>query len=304
MKTKLLFTAFVSSLILHHSAFGQGALTPPGAPAPTMKSLDQVEARTAITNTASTATISQPGSYYLTGNLTVSTGNGVTITTNGVTLDLNGFTIRSTVAIASGNGISISSGLSDITIRNGHIRGGVTNNGSGVYSGGGFNNGIFYSSIQPVNVLVSRLSVSSCSGVGIFLGTSDATVVEACTVRTVGTTGIAASTVKSCSAVDCGTIAINGDQVSDSRGESTGSSTGLNAVMAQNCYGSSNSGFGLVASSALNCTGLSVSNYGLSSSGSASGCRGYSTSGTGLNAFIANCCTGSSLSVTHNLNSF
>ena len=29
-------------------AFGQGALAPPGAPAPTMKSLDQVEARTAL----------------------------------------------------------------------------------------------------------------------------------------------------------------------------------------------------------------------------------------------------------------
>ena len=31
-----------------------------------MKTLDQVEARTAITNTGSTMTISQPASYYLT----------------------------------------------------------------------------------------------------------------------------------------------------------------------------------------------------------------------------------------------
>jgi hypothetical protein len=30
------------------SAFAQGALTPPGAPAPMMKSLDQVEARTPL----------------------------------------------------------------------------------------------------------------------------------------------------------------------------------------------------------------------------------------------------------------
>ena len=43
-------------------------------------------------------TISQPGSYYLTRNLTVSSGDGINITTIGVTLDLNGFTIRSTRA--------------------------------------------------------------------------------------------------------------------------------------------------------------------------------------------------------------
>ena len=45
------------------TGFAQGALTPPGAPAPTMKTLDQMEARTAITNTTSLVTISQPGSY-------------------------------------------------------------------------------------------------------------------------------------------------------------------------------------------------------------------------------------------------
>ena len=99
MKTKILL-AFVSSFIIHHSAFSQGALTPPGAPAPTMRTLAQLDAkldpRTAITNTASAVTILQPGSYYLAGNLTVSGGDAITIATNGVTLDLNGFTIRST----------------------------------------------------------------------------------------------------------------------------------------------------------------------------------------------------------------
>src|SRR6185295_16428367 len=76
------------------TALAQGPLTPPGAPAPTMKTLDQVEARTLISSAP--FTISQPGSYYLTANLTVSSGNAITIAASGVTLDLNGFTISST----------------------------------------------------------------------------------------------------------------------------------------------------------------------------------------------------------------
>src|SRR6478735_5297203 len=80
------------------TAFGQGALTPPGAPAPTMKSLDQVEARTIVNSTntpgdaSNTFIISAPGSYYLTGNLTgVSGKSGIQINADDVSLDLNGF---------------------------------------------------------------------------------------------------------------------------------------------------------------------------------------------------------------------
>ena len=57
-----------SVLAFQFRVCAQGSLTPPGAPAATMKSLDQVEARTAITNTSSLVIISQPGSYYLTQN--------------------------------------------------------------------------------------------------------------------------------------------------------------------------------------------------------------------------------------------
>jgi len=126
----LFLLAFCSPL----SALAQGSLMPPGAPAATMKTLDQIEARIPITNTASLVTIAQPGSYYLTHNLTVSSGDGIDINTNSVTLDLNGYTIASTAASATGTGISLNNGWSEITIGNGHIRGGVTNIATGCYA--------------------------------------------------------------------------------------------------------------------------------------------------------------------------
>ena len=313
------------------TVLAQGSLTPPGAPGPTMKSLDQIEARTAITNTSSLVTISQPGSYYLTHNLTVSAGDGIDINTSGVTLDLNGFTISSTAASAAGFGISLNSGLRNITIANGFIQGGVTNNGSGNYSGSGFGFGIVYSGNAPANVLVSRVSVSGCLHYGIYLNTGSSTVVESCMVETVSGFGIVASTIKSCSAIDCGGSGISGDQISDCRGQCSGSGdgvyataiaqnsyglsssgrglyaivaqncyglsssgNGLNTTNAVNCYGQSSNGIGLTTTTALNCNGLSVSNTGLAATMTATGCFGSSSSATGLFANIANVCHGAS----------
>src|SRR3569833_2813795 len=84
------------SLLSSASVFAQGSLTPPGAPAPTMKTLDQLEARTIVNaantpgDAANTFIISAPGSYYLTGNLTGASGkHGSSIQADHVTLDLN-----------------------------------------------------------------------------------------------------------------------------------------------------------------------------------------------------------------------
>jgi hypothetical protein len=132
------------------TCFAQGALTPPGPPGPMMVTLSQIEARTPISSVP--YTISAPGSYYLTGNLAVSSGTAITITTNQVTLDLNGFTLSSTEATPTGMDILLTGGNSDITIRNGHITGGVTYSG-GNYTGSGFASGINYS-FPLDNVLV------------------------------------------------------------------------------------------------------------------------------------------------------
>lgn len=283
----LLFSTLDAQL---STASAQGTLTPPGAPAPTMKSLDQIEPRTPISSAP--FTITNPGSYYLTTNITVTSGDAITIATNGVTLDLNGFTISSTAPSAAGYGILLNGGLRNIKLANGFIKGGVTNNGSGVYSGSGFGYGIDFSGIAPVNVLVSRIAVSGClySGIRLQLGVS--TVVESCTVRTVGGYGIAASTIKQSLATDCGYIAIYGDQVSDSRGVSTGSGNGVYAATAQNCYGFSSSSEGVYATSAQNCYGSSINGTGVYAT-TAQNCFGYSN-GTGVNATTAQNCYGSS----------
>lgn len=137
MKTKLTNLTLVAAVAicafsLSPAAFAQGSLTPPGAPAPTMKTLAQVEPRTAIASAP--FTISASGSYYLTANLTVSSGNAITLAANGVTLDLNGFTISSTAPSATGYGILINNGLRNLTILNGFIQGSVVHN-AGTYSG-------------------------------------------------------------------------------------------------------------------------------------------------------------------------
>jgi hypothetical protein len=294
MKTKILTATIVSSFFIFHSSFGQGALTPPGAPAPTMKSLDQIEPRTPISSAP--FTITNPGSYYLTTNITVSSGNAITIATNGVTLDLNGFNISSTEASPTGTGILLGSALTDITILNGHIKGRVTYS-SGNYTGSGFANGIYISGSAVLNVRVTGVSVSGCLDNGIALGTVNSTIVESCTVLTVGGYGIEASTVVRSYAKNCGNVAISADTVSDSEGDCTGSSDGLDASFsANNCTGVSTSGTGLnAAGTANNCYGVSLVGDGLDS-GTATGCYGTSYGGGFgvLTSFSAENCYGSS----------
>jgi hypothetical protein len=298
MKTNHAITALLLALaafnLQNSTAFSQGSLTPPGVPAPTMKSLDQVYAkldpRTAITNANSTYTITVPGSYYLTTNLTVNSENGININASGVTLDLNGFTISSTTASAAYAGISLNAnGSCDLAIVNGHIRSGVTNDGRGAYGGSGFAVGITFDiGHSPTNVLVSKVSVSGVSTYGIYLGTGNATRVEACMVTTTGGVGISASTIKGSLATDC-VNAIVGDQMADCRGIGTGNGI-IASVTAQNCYGQGSGSYGISTASAQNCYGTNSSTGTGLSATVAQNCFGSSVSGAGITATIANSC--------------
>ncbi|MBU6410475.1 MAG: hypothetical protein KGR98_08805, partial [Verrucomicrobia bacterium] len=225
----------------------------------------------------------------------------------------------------------------NITIRNGFIQSGVTNNGSGTYTGSGFAYGIASSS-PPSNVRVKDISISGCADSGIYLNMRNSTVVESCVVQTAGGYGIYASQVIRSVVRDCGAVAILGDNVSDCQAQNTSSVYGIEADTVQNCTAFSSSGYAIIANSAINCyasctsgTGLnstvaqncygysggagtgildtlSQNCYGSSNTGfgvdaaNALNCYGHSTSGTGLYASQANSCYGNTESITYKYN--
>lgn len=184
MNTRIALLLPACACFLAKATFAQGTLTPLGPPAPTMQTLDQLggmldqnrgkleqanttldevkataEKRRAVnaSNTPGDATnehiISQPGSYYLTGNLNVSKTNGITITAPGVTLDLNGFQIARDAG--GGSGIRIDAAARSCTIKNGSITGFV---GQGIEA-----------HLAQDGALV-KLAVSNCGSTGINIG--------------------------------------------------------------------------------------------------------------------------------------
>ena len=93
--------------------YSQGPLSPTSGPAPSMKTLDQVEPRIPVPGGGTPFVIKDPGSYYLTGNLSA----GISIQSPDVTLDLMGFAIQT----ASGDAITIETGHQNVRVHNGSL---------------------------------------------------------------------------------------------------------------------------------------------------------------------------------------
>ncbi len=162
--------------------FSQGPLTPPGAPAPTMKSLSDLDAhitsasekRIDVLTLPGDATnqhiISAQGSYYLSGPLTgVSGQNGINIQNGNVKVDLNGYQLAGVPG--SLNGVVLGVFHLDVEVRNGSVSdwGG---NGIDLSNGGG--------------MIVADVTSTTNTGMGIYTG--DTSVVTRCTSRSnVGT---------------------------------------------------------------------------------------------------------------------
>src|SRR5579863_106653 len=99
-----LVAALFVLLCLSGRLFAQGSLTPPAGPAPTMKTLAQIEPRSPIS--ALPFVITNSGAYYLTTNLTgISGSDGIIVQADNVDLDLSGFAL---IGVAgSGNGVDV-----------------------------------------------------------------------------------------------------------------------------------------------------------------------------------------------------
>ncbi len=131
MQRRTRFTLLASTLIVAAGSalLIAGPLDPPaGAVASTYKTLSEVQPRTIVnqTNTPGDADsvfrISQPGSYYLTGNLLgVAAKHGIEIDSDGVTLDLSGFEALGVAGTL--DGVRVVPGRRGITVRDGTLRG-------------------------------------------------------------------------------------------------------------------------------------------------------------------------------------
>jgi parallel beta-helix repeat protein len=112
------------------TVFAQGSLTPPGAPAPTMKTLAQIEPRIPIDalhtpgDASSAFVISNSGSYFFTTNLTGVPGKSYVIAlhANNVTLDLCGFSLLGNSTFSYGIVIP-SNFYTNLVVRNGMVSG-------------------------------------------------------------------------------------------------------------------------------------------------------------------------------------
>ena len=280
------------------TAHAQGSLTPPpGAPAPVMKSLDQIEARTpllpgapGVTYANGAYTITQPGSYYLVGHLTATnlTDALIRLTANNVTLDLNGFTLFGTNGLLPA---AISGQGQGYRILNGQIVGGTTQT-NGVFTSAGFTMGLYFFSANPnfgAELLVSGLTVRGMRFKGIDVSLNG--VVQNCVVDTTSDLGISAGTVTGCQAINAGGHGIIAGTVLNSTGKSVGSGDGISSIAAQpstvqNSSGESATGTGVSAGTALNCFGKSVAGPAGIFATIANSCIGHRTGGVAINATI------------------
>lgn len=153
---------------------------PPSDPTTAMKSLNQVEPRTIIGSLP--YTITQPGSYYLTGNLTLSSAGvaGISVQAKDVTIDLNGFTISCTSAANQSaiDASGASGSTAGLVVKNGTIRGlrGDTSNpgaggftaGVGLVENGRLENlsitRIQFVAVRAYDSSISKVIVSYCGG--------------------------------------------------------------------------------------------------------------------------------------------
>ncbi|MBL9134180.1 MAG: right-handed parallel beta-helix repeat-containing protein, partial [Verrucomicrobiaceae bacterium] len=228
MKTKLIhLTVLALSLSLAQQLRAQGgSLTPPpGAPAPVMRTLDEIYNKTAAVetqvttqapqittietkvgqlqnrtpvntlpgNASATHVISLPGHYYLTGGITgTSTKSGIRVDAANVTIDLNGFPLEAVAGCTKG--IEIYS-AGPILIRNGSLRWWPQ---QAIWSSGNAEITVQDMMIQDTqhraidvsgNAIIERVTVKTAQHAGIYCNGVQPSIIRDCRVEGITSTG-------------------------------------------------------------------------------------------------------------------
>ena len=254
-----------------------GDLNPPLGPVgPTMKPLNEVEPRVAVSavNTPGDADsvfrISQPGSYYLTGNLAGESGkHGIEIAADNVTLDLMGFHLVGVPGSLSG--ITSTSAGNNVAIRNGSVR---EWGGSGIdLFGVGLPHGSTIESVRATNNIAAGIR-----------GTFYKAIIRDCMAIGNGTVGIWVwhhALVESCFA--------------DENGDEGIHANGYGGTMTS-CFSTSNAGAGIYVEGSwtiMHCSASVNGSTGIQAlwGTTISGCTAVSNAGSGISGgrIVSNC---------------
>lgn len=189
--TRIVSAVLLGMLLAQASALA-GPLTPPPGPVastPALESRIPITQSTCPGDAANVFIISQPGTYYLTGNVAVGANqDGIRINSSHVKLDLNGYTIAGNSASAK-NGIITATGSNSHTITNGSITF-FSNNGTNF--------------INSQGARITDLNVTQCGQVGIIAGAGS--IVQRCLVAQASTGYVLfgdAVTISDCTALSC-----------------------------------------------------------------------------------------------------
>ncbi|HLO39978.1 MAG TPA: right-handed parallel beta-helix repeat-containing protein, partial [Phycisphaerales bacterium] len=260
-RTSLCFMVVGLSALAGSVIVTAGPLDPPtGVIAPSYKTLTEVEPRTALntTNTPgdadSTLRITKSGSYYLTGDLVAKPGNfsGIEVAASNVTIDLMGFSISGEFS-SSRAGIAATSGQTNITVKNGTVR--------------GFNQ-VGIDLTATAYATLEGVTVQNCAG-GVSMG--NGARLARCAARTIA--GVAYSLSFGSVVEHCIAAEATGD----------GFRLGVGSSVV-NCEASSVAGIGFVASgsSLANCTTYSAATGFVLTESNATGCTARSSTATGF----------------------
>ncbi len=287
---KKVFLSVVAGVVFGLSApVGAGPLDPPAGPvSSTYKTLDEVEARTAIGGEG-TIVISSPGSYYLTSNVTT-TFRGIQIQTTGVTLDLNGFSVVGDNAGSTGDiGVLVSAAGDGGTVV---ITGGMIRDFAG--------DGISTTDVE-VNLVIRDVHIADCR---IGINVAGSAEISGCSARDCTVDGFEVSgvvTMDSCRALnngsdgfDLGSGAVRDCVASENAADGFDVSS---EITLENCVARTNGSNGFEVGSASlieSCVALNNGGHGFSTLGTCvvSGSSARGNQGSGFIIGSANSVTG------------